>query len=96
MTKLATPPRLAIVALAAVLAAPASAATIIEVNEETNQAYADCTAAWNRLKREYRQESKGECKDAGGIQSVAEPTVGKKPVGGKFLCTLKGRITCNK
>jgi hypothetical protein len=81
---------------ATVLATPAAAAMIVEVNDETRQPQADCRAAWDRLTREYRRKATGQCKDAGGVASVAEPETGKKPVGGKFICTLKGRITCNE
>ncbi len=90
-----------VTALGAVLGAvtagaSATAATIIEVNEETPQVHADCSAAWARLESAYRQGAARACRDAGGVQSITEAKTGKKPVGGKFICTLEGRILCRK
>ncbi len=84
-------------ALAALAPAPdARAATMVEVHQETRATHIDCRAAWSRLKSAYRRKATEACKDAGGIENVAEPETGRKPVGEKFICTVKGRISCRK
>lgn len=99
MIRLSTPVGAGVGIVAAGLAlAPATsaAATIIEVNEETSRPYDNCAAAWQRLTGAYRQKASGACKDAGGVRRVDAPVTGRKPVGNEFICTIRGRIICNK